>query len=318
MLEMGRFVSAYSAHREWATRPPDECYDSVPALHAAATRMAAASYELSTTPTSVVPQDAHTLALALPDGSRASFSHWAFGQLCATVSAPAHYLRTLPAHVTAQALNHALTFRARHRDPDNPSVLYLTRSPWDDLLPQIRALTSRRYARLLNMTITGRVLEWLDRAPSWRLPSADGPDDRPIPSGAYLGDRDMFLFLVDEDRRIDDPSDPSGQGLARGFMLRNSEVGAASLTVDAFLHRYVCGNRVIVGFQHLVGLRLRHVGTRPESWADVFPTLTRWLESETTEERLLLLPGGPAGNWPNARRRRERARATRVHAATGR
>ncbi|MPY90866.1 MAG: hypothetical protein GEU99_23500 [Luteitalea sp.] len=283
MLETGRFVSAYSAHREWATRPPDECYDSVPALHAAATRMAAASFELSTTLTSVVPIDAHTLTLALPNGSRALFSHWAFGQLCATVTAPARYLRTLPAHVTAQALNHSITCRARDSDPDRPDVLYLTRTDDDQARPQLRALTSQRYARVLNASITARVLTWLDARRSWRLPEGTWG-----PTGAYLSDRDMFLFLIDEERRIDDPSDPAGPGLARGLILRNSEVGAAPLTLDLFLYRYRCGNQIIWGFQHLAGVRIRHVGARVERWDGVLPAITAWFDSATDPERTVL------------------------------
>ena len=51
-----------------------------------------------------------------------------------------------------------------------------------------------------------------------------------VSSGAYLGDRDMFLFLVDGNRDLDDPTDASHAGLFRGFMLGNSDVGAAALT----------------------------------------------------------------------------------------
>ena len=57
----------------------------------------------------------------------------------------------------------------------------------------------------------------------------------------------MFLFLVDGNRTLDDPTDRTHAGLFRGFILRNSDVGA--LTLDLFLFRMVCGNHIIWGFQ---------------------------------------------------------------------
>ena len=59
----------------------------------------------------------------------------------------------------------------------------------------------------------------------------------------------MFLFLVDGNRTLDDPTDPTQSGLFRGFILRNSDVGAAALTLDVFLLRMVCGNHV----RHVIG-----------------------------------------------------------------
>jgi hypothetical protein len=38
----------------------------------------------------------------------------------------------------------------------------------------------------------------------------------------------MFLFLVDGNRDLDDPTDRTRAGLFRGFILRISDVGAAS------------------------------------------------------------------------------------------
>ena len=70
----------------------------------------------------------------------------------------------------------------------------------------------------------------------------------------------MFLFLVDGNRDLDDPTDRTQSGLFRGFILRNSDVGAAALTLDVFLCRMVCGNHIIWGFQHVAGFRRRHIG----------------------------------------------------------
>ena len=109
-------------------------------------------------------------------------------------------------------------------------------------------------------------------------------------SGAYLGDRDMFLFLVDGNRDLDDPTDRTRAGLFRGFMLRNSDVGAAALTLDVFLFRQVCGNHIIWGFQHLAGFRRRHIGASiQQAWTVSLDGVRAALDADTAHDRTLLL-----------------------------
>src|SRR5207302_3849797 len=108
--------------------------------------------------------------------------------------------------------------------------------------------------------------------------------------GAYLGDRDMFLFLVDGNRDLDDPTDRTQSGLFRGFILRNSDVGAAALTLDLFLFRMVCGNHIIWGFQHVAGFRRRHVGASiQEAWTTSLDDVRAALDADTASERTLIL-----------------------------
>jgi hypothetical protein len=111
-----------------------------------------------------------------------------------------------------------------------------------------------------------------------------------VPSGAYLGDRDMFLFLVDGNRNLDDPTDSSQAGLFRGFMLRNSDVGAAALSLDVFLFRAVCGNHIIWGFHHVAGFRRRHVGASIHgAWADSLRAVRVALDADIAVDRTILL-----------------------------
>jgi hypothetical protein len=129
--------------------------------------------------------------------------------------------------------------------------------------------------------------------PGWQLPLGykDGVwGAERVPSGAYLGDRDMFLFLVDGNRDLDDPTDTSRSGLFRGFILRNSDVGAAALTLDVFLFRVVCGNHIIWGFQHVAGFRRRHVGTSiQEAWTDSLASVRVALDADPSPDRARLL-----------------------------
>ncbi len=125
--------------------------------------------------------------------------------------------------------------------------------------------------------------------PAWRLPLAytDGVyGAERVPSGAYLGDRDMFLLLVDGNRDLDDPTDPSHAGLFRGFILRNSDVGAATLTLDVFLFGVTCGNAIIWGFHHVAGFRRRHVGASiHHDWTTSLGAVQQVLDEDTADDR---------------------------------
>ena len=100
----------------------------------------------------------------------------------------------------------------------------------------------------------------------------------------------MFLFLVDGNRDLDDPTDSSQSGLFRGFILRNSDVGAAALTLDVFLFRVVCGNNIIWGFQHVAGFRRRHVGTSiQDAWNSSLAGVHEALDADPAHDRAMLL-----------------------------
>ena len=95
---------------------------------------------------------------------------------------------------------------------------------------------------------------------------------------------------VDGNRDLDDPTDPSHAGLFRGFILRNSDVGAAALTLDVFLFRAVCGNHIICGFKHVVGFRRRHVGTSiQDEWTTSLESVRSALDADVANDRLVLL-----------------------------
>jgi hypothetical protein len=238
-------MTAYTAHREWATRPPDERFDSVQALYEAARTRRCRTEErrIHTVDFGTQADSDDELVLRDPSGRPAALTHWSFEQLAAIAGAPPKYLRTLPATIASAALNHGL----RRQKRDQHQLLIDQAAPWT-----VHAITSLRYVRVHHDELAGRVLDLVSTHPAWHLPLGykDGEfGAERVPSGAYLGDRDMFLFLVDGNRDLDDPTDSSHSGLFRGFILRNSDVGAAALTLDVFLFRVVCGNHV----RHVIG-----------------------------------------------------------------
>ncbi len=279
-------VTAYTAHREWASRPPDERYASVDTLYEAArirrARIAENAVETIDLRTEAVSPDA--LALCDASGHRSGLTHWSFEQLARLAGAPPKYLRTLPATIASEALNVGLRRHTRDRhqlfaDYAEPRTVH--------------AITSPRYARVHHDELAGRVLDLMAHHPAWHLPLGyqDGVfGAERVPSGAYLGDRDMFLLLVDGNRDLDDPSDHTRAGLFRGFILRNSDVGAAALTLDLFLFRAVCANHIIWGFQHVAGFRRRHVGASiQDAWTSSLERVRAALDADPTADRTVLL-----------------------------
>jgi hypothetical protein len=237
-------VNAYTAHHEWANRPADERYSSVADLFTAARARRAQTVEYATDSRDLRVEATGPDRLQLVDATRQpiALTHWSFGQLASIGGAPAQYLRTLPAPIAADALNYGL---ARERRPAHQ--IYIDRATPRTAL----ALTSTKYVRVHHDQLAARVLDLMASHPEWHLPLAykDGEwGAERVPSGAYLGDRDMFLFLVDGNRDLEDPADRNG-GLFRGFILRNSDVGAAALSLDLFLYRFICGNHV----RHVIG-----------------------------------------------------------------
>jgi hypothetical protein len=279
-------VTAYTAHREWAARPSDERYASVHALYEAALTRQDSTEErrIDTAQLRTEAVTTDDLVLCEASGHTAKLTHWSFGQLAAIASAPPNYLRTLPASIASNAINYGLRRQRREQH-----TLFVERTaPWT-----VHAVTSQRYARVHHVELASRVLDLMAQHPSWRLPLGykDGEyGAEPVPSGAYLGDRDMFLFLVDGNRALDDPTDRTDAGLFRGFILRNSDVGAAALTLDVFLFRAVCLNHIVWGFQHVAGFRRRHVGASiQEAWTTSLDNVHATLDADTAVERTVLL-----------------------------
>ena len=279
-------VNAYSAHREWASRPPDERYTSVQALYEAArarrNRIEERTIETVAFRTEAVDTDA--LALRDDAGHEAAMTNWSFEQLAGIAGAPPKYLRTLPATIASDAINYGL----RRQRREQHQLLLDRDDPWT-----VHAITSPRYARVHHDELARRVLDLMAAHPAWQLPLGykDGVyGAERVPSGAYLGDRDMFLFVVDGNRDLDDPTDASHAGLFRGFILRNSDVGAAALTLDVFLFRVVCANHLVWGFQHVAGFRRRHVGASiQDEWTASLTAVRSTLDADVADDRLVLL-----------------------------
>jgi hypothetical protein len=272
------------ASRQWATRPGEERFTSLPAMHAAmvAQRAISRAAVVSSRKLTAVPTDDNRgLMIEGPQGNQFALSNWAMGQASALVGAPAAYLRTLPAPLAADALNYGLQVE---RDAQDIGVL-LTRS--DTIEPTMRAVTGPRYGRIWNSDVVRALMDQFGDGVNgdFRVPGKFGraldtvtKEDTTL----FAGDRDCFIFLADEVNRIEMPGRRDGETgtLARGFFVSNSEVGAGTLRVKTFLFDYVCANRIVWGAHELEEIAIRHTASAPDRFIEeVTPALLAYSQS---------------------------------------
>ena len=124
-------VTAYTAHREWASRPPDERYATVQALYDAARARRLRTEERTIETVALRTEAVASDALALRDTSnrQAALTNWSFEQLAGIAGAPPKYLRTLPAAIASDAINYGLRRQRREQqqllvDRDDPWTVH--------------------------------------------------------------------------------------------------------------------------------------------------------------------------------------------------
>ncbi len=261
------------ASRQWATRPADERFLSLHEMqdHFQGVRERSRALTVSPETLEVIPEDDHKgLQVIGPAGVPYAPTHYSFGQLCALAgpsggTAPAGYLRGLPAELAADCLNYGLKFN--RSDKDVSLLLY------NNGANTLRAATGPRYGRIWNESILKGMVDVFGDGVTgyWKVPGEFGHDVEVTRENTtlYAGDRDMFVFLADEHNRIEIPNRRDGKSgtLARGFFVWNSEVGAATFGVSTFLFDYVCCNRMVWGVEEVKEIKLRHTLNAPERFA---------------------------------------------------
>jgi hypothetical protein len=231
-------MNIMTAHQQWKTRPADQRFPTLATLRASVEGRRRRAREVAlplsdlrfTAPTETVLTIGVNAQDTLP-------SNWAFGQMASHLKAPAGYLRTLPAPLAKQCLQHGV---GAARAGDVARLLMETDDEGE--VTTLRAATSLTYGRIWD----SEVIEMVEKIVQY----TDGRFFNPkewsgTPSGLYASDRDVFLFLIDGGSLVDGGSERDQ--LYRGFFTWNSEVGSATFGLTTFLFRAVCGNHLIWG-----------------------------------------------------------------------
>lgn len=274
-------TNLYQANREWASRPADERFTSLTAL--AAFKRGVRDGSSATTAVSrrlqLVPSDDHAgLTVQYDGGEMIEPTNWAFGQLTQRVGAPAKYLRELPSELVADCINYGLLTR----DVEDLGLLSDAHT--------LKAVTGPNYGRVWDAELADALVARFGdgRTGQWRVPGEFGRQVTVTKENTtlYAGDRDMFVFLADEQNRVSVPHRRENRlvgstgEMSRGFFCWNSEVGSKSLGAAFFLFDYVCCNRIVWGVEGFTEVRIRHTQGAPDRWLDeVQPVLVEYAES---------------------------------------
>ena len=274
------------AHSQWASRPDDQRFTSLDEL------LAHTRHQREISRASVIPSR-RLEAVAIDDSDHKGLailandeptlpSHWSFGQLCQQVGAPAGYLRNLPAELAAANLNYGV-FK---RPVEDTGILVRENGG-----RELAAVTGPRYGRIWNADVVHALRERFGDGLTgdFTVPGEFGNAVEVDKSNTTLdaSDRDMFVFLADEQNRIEVPGRRSMRGgssgsLARGFFVWNSEVGGATLGIASFLFDYVCSNRMVWGAEGYEEIKIMHFASAPERWIEeVMPAIQSYADKST-------------------------------------
>lgn len=273
------------ASNQWASRPADERFVSLIELaqHTRHVRDLSAARVVSSRSIQLAPADDNKgLMIQGPNGGQAGISHFAFGQLAQLAGAPAGYLRSLPSPMAADCVNFGLQVK---RDVDEVGVL-LSRANGQPAM--LRAATGPNYGRIWNSDIADALVNRFGDGLTgqFKVPGEFGQrvEITKANTTLYAGDRDMFVFLADEDHKIEMPNRRDGRGglLSRGFFVWNSEVGSSTFGVATFLFDYVCCNRIVWGAEGYKEITIRHTAGAPDRFVEqVAPALESYANSST-------------------------------------
>lgn len=278
------------ASREWFSRPDDERYLSLEALHAATLARADRSE------TTVLRHDAleavgdsnggQLMRVRVPDyDDEVDPTNWSFGQLCSRARVPASFARGgCHPSIVADAINYNLRFVA----PVEESQLMVSRDEHGEL--ELRAITSPSYGRIYDHRVVEAVMAMNDDG-RWVVPAGSTYDvthaaNSKRATTLYASDRDVFIFLVDPNTPIEVPRPEGGdpEVLWRGFMVWNSEVGKTTFGVRTFLYRHVCDNRIVWGARDVKKLTIRHTKGGPDRFRrEAQPMLEKYATSTAKE-----------------------------------
>ncbi len=286
------------ASRQWATRPTDERFLSMEELIASLqTRK-----QRSTAQTVRLGSIAPTLigdALGFEvDGVPLEPTNYSFNQLCQEIAAPAGYLSRMSgdAALVKQCLDHG--FRTAD-DTGRDVGMLSTTADLATGIGQMRGVTGPNYGRIWDLEVAEAIDKITKRSGvRWKVPTAfrtaDGKgafgrqyeciDPTRDSTTLYAGDRDIFLFLVDEEHPIEAGFLPDGTPdlYFRGFYAWNGECGGVSNGVGTFLYRYICENRNIWGQRGFQRISINHTKHAAERFVSLLiPALEAFCNGST-------------------------------------
>jgi hypothetical protein len=273
------------ASREWISRPDDERYLTLEDLHRATRERAYRSEVRTVVNRSLLARGSEDsggeLTLQHEDLGVLAPTHWSLSQLATISHTPAKWLReiaTVPAGpaFAAHAINLGLRLLAGRE-----SVQVMSE---DGERHSLRCLVGPDYGRIYDHEVVEAVRA-VNSDDRWRVPASSQSGTNPKRATTlYASDRDVFIFLVDEENPVRVRVGEGVRHLFRGFMVWNSEVGHQRFGMMTFLYDFVCDNRMVWGAREVKELSITHRKNAPERFLrEVTPMLRSYAESSVAD-----------------------------------
>ena len=265
------------AHKQWVKRPPDERFTSLDAILEFTGNRKRNALEETHSLRNLRLHATHGGGMFLNGHvPHAAFTNWSFSQLCQAVKAPAGYLRSLSAGMAVQCLEYGMA-----RNGGEAKLLLRRNDTLDsdesNFGNAVSAFTSPTYGRIWDYEVISELLEAI-RDLNWHP-----PDSKVGSAGLYASDRDMFVFLINDER----PVEIGNARLGKGFFLWNSETGSATFGLTTFLYNFVCRNHIVWGAEEVRELKIVHRHhALSRFYSEAIPVLDRFVENKGLDDRI--------------------------------
>lgn len=238
------------ASRELFRRGPDEYVVDLTALAVRCREQRERSQDRWQLPGTLKPvalQD--TVGLKVEGGDGAYLNNYSFGQLCKLSGVSKETLNKLTAETAARALAETLPVGKR------PTQLFTEGD-------RVRSIHGVNYQRLYNAELVAVLQEFA-------VGFAPPPKGLNGATGLYMGEEDLFAFLIDPDGWCE----VGDQAFAAGFFVWNSEVGRRSVGVQTFWFQQVCQNHIVWDAINVVEKTWKHTSSVQDAVSGIRRTL---------------------------------------------
>lgn len=266
------------AHKQWVKRPADERFKTLDEILEFTGKRKRNAIEDVNNLRELRVHATHGGGMFLNGHvPHAAFTNWSFSQLCQAVKAPAGYLRSLSANMAVQCLEYGM---GKH---GGEAKLLLRRNestvPDESIFSNtISAFTSPTYGRIWDYDVLTELQSAVAGTP-WQTPPALAKE----PRGLYASDRDMFVFLINDEN----PIEVHNARLSKGFFCWNSETGSSAFGLTTFLYNHVCGNGVVWGAEQVEELKIVHRNRAlSRFYSEAVPVLNRFVENHALDDQI--------------------------------
>ena len=244
-----------AASKQLFNRDPDERCET---LHELATRCQAkkqASIDQWKHPTEIrTVATGNGLGIVAGDDGF-SLNSWSFGQLCRLAGVAADTVNKLSSETANRVFQETLP-----RDGKKPLQLFIEDKT-------IRSIHGTQYQRLWDTELVQVLQEFaVDFQPPQK--GYNGA------TGLYLGEQDMFAFMIDPLGVIE----VNGEAFFPGFFAFNSEVGKRALGLSTFWFQSVCQNHLVHDAIEVVDFTRKHTAKVHEGLSHVRKLLCQLVE----------------------------------------